>query len=185
MNTHRPFSSLTYSLEELATETFVSPVPFVDPMKQGRSSHTARALKATEQSTKLLAIPCSMEQHNLFTLCIIASLTTAQVAACNILLEDRALSIARDRVRLGIGALNTLGNLWPLAKKMAKEVRHVARRSLVGPQSNISVEPDPALEIEIPRDDLLWPISGPLTQVNIYNGLELPSLPVDWDVSLK
>ncbi|KAF2175573.1 hypothetical protein K469DRAFT_724074 [Zopfia rhizophila CBS 207.26] len=176
---HRPFSSLTYSIDELSTESFISPVTFVEPLRQGKSAHTARALKATEMQTKLLAIPCSIEHHNLFTMCIMACLCTAQIAACNILLEDRALSIARDRVRLSIGALNAFGNFWPHAKKMAREVRRVARGTLASAQSNHAAGIDSGAEIEVPRDDLIWPVN-PSAQIDIYSGIVLP-----WDDSLN
>ncbi|KAF2798230.1 hypothetical protein K505DRAFT_233714 [Melanomma pulvis-pyrius CBS 109.77] len=181
MNTHRPFSTLTYSIEELTTESFVSAVPYVEPLKQGQGAHTARALKAADIQTKLLAIPCVIERHHPFTLCITASIATAQVSACNFLLEDHALSIARDRVRLSIGYLSAMGSHWPLAKKMAREVRRIARRTLAGPQSSLAADVDPNAEIEIPRDDLIWPVGDPASQIDIYSGLVLP---MTWDMSL-
>jgi nicotinate-nucleotide pyrophosphorylase (carboxylating) len=177
MNVHRPFSSLVYSVEELSTESFVSPVPFIEPLKQGRAAHTARSLKAVEMQTKLLSIPCRLEMHNLFTLCIVASIATAQISACNILLDDHALSIARDRLRLAIGFLNQMGSLWPLAKKMAKEVRYIARQTLAAGTINSAPEPGPTQEIEIPRDDLIWPVD-PCTSIDIYSGIVLP---LNWD----
>ncbi|KAF2470365.1 uncharacterized protein BDR25DRAFT_287260 [Lindgomyces ingoldianus] len=180
MNTHRPFSSLSYSIEELSVTSFTSPIPFFEPPLQGRGAHTARSLKAAEMQTKLLAIPCVMEKHHLFTLCISASLAAAQIAACNVLLEDRALSIARDRIRLSIGALNAMGSLWPLAKKMARDIRFIARRTLSIPQRNHSAEVEGTAETEIPRDDLIWPIN-PSTQIDMYSGIVLP---MDLDSSM-
>lgn len=179
MTSHRPFSSLTYSLEEMTTQSFASPVPFIEPLRQGRGAHTARALKAVDLQTKLLAIPCTVEKHNVLTLCIVASLATAQISACNTLLEDHALSIARDRVRLTIGFLNAMGTIWPLAKEMAKEVRFVARRTLAGLPSTLTPEAEPSAEVDIPRDDIIWPVN-PSAQIDIYAGI---TLPVSWDAS--
>lgn len=180
MNIHRPFSSLTYSIEELSTESFVSPVPFIEPLKQGRSAHTARALKAAEMQTKLLAIPCKVETHHLFTFCIAASISSAQISACNILLEDHALLIARDRVRLSIGYLSQMGTLWPLAKKMAREIKYVARRTLAISTISSTAEQNPAAEIDIPRDELIWPVD-PATSIDIYSGIVLP---INWDTTV-
>ncbi|KAF2267636.1 hypothetical protein CC78DRAFT_63245 [Lojkania enalia] len=182
MNTHRPFSSLTYSIEELSTKSFSSPVPFVEPLKQGRGAHTARALKAADLQTKLLAIPCNMEHHHVFTLCIVASMATAQVSACNILLEGHALSLARDRVRLSIGYLNAMGAFWPLGKKMAREVKNVARGTLSGAQKEHAINMDPDAEIEIPQDNLIWPVDTSSAHVDIYSGIVLP---MDWGASLN
>lgn len=173
MNCHRPFSSLAYSVEEFSTKSFVPTVPFVDPLRQGQAAHTARALKGAEIYTKTLAIPCKIETHHLFTLCIAASMTTAQISACTILLEDHALSIARDRIRLSIGYLSQMGSLWPLAKKMAQDVRFVARRTLSGVSLSTAPEPDSVAEIEIPRDEMIWSVN-PCTQIDIYSGLVLP-----------
>ena len=176
---HRPFSSLSLSPEEMTTQAFLSPTPYVAPLKQGRGAHTARTLKAIEMQTKLLAIPCTIERHNVFTMCISAQLATAQISACTNLLEDRALSIARDRVRLSIGFLNAMGSFWPLGKMMAKEVRHIARIHLSNSQNSVVMEPGPAAEIDLPRDELIWPVD-PSAQIDIYSGLMLP---VDWNTT--
>lgn len=177
---HRPFSNLSLSPGEMTTRAFLSPTPFVAPPQQGRAAHTARTLKAVEMHTKLLAIPCTIERHNVFTMCMSAQLATAQISACTNLLEDHALSIARDRVRLSIGFLNAMGSFWPLGKLMAKEVRQIARMQLSNNQNTIVAEESgPATEIDLPRDELIWPID-PSAQIDIYSGLMLP---VDWDTT--
>jgi len=180
MTCHRPFSSLSYSAEELTTEAFTPAVPVMGISKNGRSVHTARTLKACDMQTRLLAIPCAIERHSVFTICIVASIAAAQIAACSIL-QDHALSIARDRVRLSIGFLNATGALWPLARKMAKEVRFVARRMLTGPLSSSEVQSGPVAEIEMPRDEVIWPID-PSVQVDIYAGL---TFPLSWDAQVS
>lgn len=179
---HRPFSSLVYSTPELSTTSFASPTPFSMSPVASRSAHTARALKAAELQTKLLAIPCTIEKHNVFSMCICAQIATAQISACNNLLEDHALSIARDRVKLSIGFLNAMGSLWALGKAMAKDVRAVARSTLSVPSSTVStasMEPEPTDEIEVPRDELIWPVD-PSAGIDIYSGLMLPT---EWEGS--
>jgi hypothetical protein len=179
MNAHRPFSMLVYSMEELTTQSFATPVPYIEPSRQGQCAHTARALKAADMHIKLLAIPCVLERHHPFTLCITASIATAQVSACNLLLEDHAASIARDRVRLSVGFLSTMGNSWLLSKRMAKEVRRVARRTLAGGQNNSLADTGTNSITEIHREDLFWPVGDPASQIDIYSGLVLP---MNWDV---
>ncbi|KAF1946653.1 hypothetical protein EJ02DRAFT_418397 [Clathrospora elynae] len=179
---HRPFSSLAYIAEEFSTQAFLSPTPFVLQPKTGRLAHTARALKAAEMQTKFLAIPCGMERHNLFAMCISAQLTAAQVSACTNLLDGHALFIARDRVRLSIGFLNTMGSIWPVGKKMAKDVRSIARAALSNTQHTVTVDAGPAaaeIEIEMPRDELIWPVD-PSAQIDIYSGIVIPN---DWDAT--
>jgi hypothetical protein len=172
MASHRPFSSLEYSFEELTTSSFSPSVPFMDAPKQGRPVHTARTLKACDMQTKLLAIPCAFERHNIMTGCVVASIATAQIAACK-LLDEHALSIARDRVRLSIGYLNAMGQFWTTSATMAKEVRFVARSALAGLPSTTANQLDPSAEIEIPRDELIWPVD-PSAQIDIYAGMTIP-----------
>ena len=173
MTMHRPFSSLVYNDDELklSATTFTAPANTA-----GRILHTARALKVAEIQTKLLAIPCTIEKHSVFSMAISGQIATAQVAACN-LLEDHALSIARDRVRLSIGFLSAMGSIWPVGKAMAKDVRAVARSVLSVPSNMPSVQQESADEIEIPRYELIWPVN-PSEHVDIYSGLVLP---MDWE----
>ncbi|KAJ4983331.1 C6 transcription factor [Stagonosporopsis vannaccii] len=177
MTLHRPLSSLVYSDAELHTTAFAAPAPFTIPATASRNVHTARALRVVEIQTKLLAIPCTMEKHSVFSMCICALIASAQVSACSNLLEDRALSIARDRVKLSIGFLNSMGSIWALGKSMAKDVRAIARSVLYIPSSITTVEQNISAEIEIPRDELIWPIN-PSADVDIYSGLVMP---MDWE----
>lgn len=177
---HRPCSSLSYSPAEMLTESFLSPSPFIISTKAGRATHTARALKATEILTKLLAIPCAVEKHNIFAASIIAQLTAVQISACNNLLEDYAQSIARDRIRLSIACLTNLGNLWPLVKRMAKEIRMVARADLASIQHMVTTDSNTAATrtTDFPRQELIGTID-PVIGVDIYSGIILPQ---DWSV---
>ncbi|EAT80582.2 hypothetical protein SNOG_12170 [Parastagonospora nodorum SN15] len=176
---HRSFSNLVICEEEIATKSFLPMVLFVTPPQQGRAAHTARVLKASEMHTKLLAIPCTMERHNVFTMYMVARLATTQTSACRYLLEDRALAIARDRIRLSIGFLNSMGSVWPLGKMMAKEVNHIARINLSKSHTTVAQIPDSTLETDVPRDDLIFPVN-PSAQIDIFSGL---TLPIDWETT--
>ncbi|EMD68910.1 hypothetical protein COCSADRAFT_109990 [Bipolaris sorokiniana ND90Pr] len=173
---HRPYSSLGFCPGEMSTRGFIMPSPFTLVPKAGRNAHTARVLKATEIATRLLAIPCALEKHNLFTACMAAQMAAVQVAACIYLLDGHALSIARDRVSLSIGFLKTMGSTWPLGKIMAMEARAIARLSFSSTNTQyirpMQVEPV-AAEIELPRDEVVSPVD-PLAQIDIYAGLTLP-----------
>jgi nicotinate-nucleotide pyrophosphorylase (carboxylating) len=163
-------------MAELSTTAFRAPTPYLIPPASGRNAHTARTLKAAEMHTKLLSIPCTMEKHNVFSMCISAQIATTQISACNNLLEDHALAIARDRVRLSIGYLNTMGSMWALGKAMAKDVRAVARSAISVPSNPVFVELHPTAENEVLRDDLIWPVD-PSAQIDIYSGIVMP---MDW-----
>lgn len=177
MTMHRPLSSLVFNKAELSTKSFAPPAPFTIPASVSRNQHTARALRVLEIHTKLLAIPCAMEKHSVFSMCISAQIATAQISACNNLLEDHALSIARDRVKLSIGFLSAMGSIWAMGKAIAKDVRAVARSTLQAPPETATVDYDPSAEIELPRYELIWPIN-PSMDVDIYSGIVMP---MDWE----
>lgn len=177
MTMHRPLSSLVYNKAELQTTAFTAHTPFNIPAAASRNTHTARALRVAEMQTKLLAIPCTVEKHSVFSMCICAQIATAQVSACNNLLEDHAVSIARDRIKLSVGYLSAMGSIWALGKAMAKDLRAVARSALYTEPSTMTVEQDPSAEIEIPRDELIWPVD-PSADVDIYSGIVMP---MDWE----
>jgi hypothetical protein len=176
---HRPFSSLALCPDEMNTKGFLPSIMFVAPPKQGRAGHTARVLNAIQLHTKLLATPGTIETHNVLTMGMCARLAITQISACMNLLEDRALNIARDRVRLSIGFLNAMGSIWPLGKLMAGQVRHIARMSLSNSQETVNMELGSMAEIDFPRDDLIWPVD-PSAQIDIYSGLMLP---VNWETT--
>lgn len=176
LTVHRPYSGLVYSREEFTTESFMVLSPMPSSPASRRAGHTARALKGLEIYTKLLAIPTLAEKHGLFTFSIAAQMAAAQIAACKHLLQDHALAIGRDRLKLSIGYLNTMGNFWPLAKKMAREVRGIARASLSDVVDTIPM--NAAAELEIPRDELTW-TTGPSVQIDIYAGTVLP---INWNM---
>ena len=106
---------------------------------------------------------------------VAAQFATLQISACKNLLEDRALAIGRDRLRLMIGFLNTLGTYWPLGKRMAKEVKAIARAAFSTAQGETQV--DANAEIDLARDEIVWPIDAS-TEIDIYAGTVLP---MDWN----
>jgi hypothetical protein len=57
--------------------------------------------------------------------------TLALLSACRYLLQDKALAIARDQIRLSIGCLKALGEVWPRTAKNVKEIQTIARHVLV------------------------------------------------------
>lgn len=61
---------------------------------------------------------------------MISNTTIAYLAACRYVLRDQALKLAREKIRLNMGVLKTLGEYWPLAKRTYREVGIIAREIL-------------------------------------------------------
>ena len=56
--------------------------------------------------------------------------TLAHLAACKCVLQGDALKIARERIRVVMGYLGCLDDVWPLGKRISREIRFIARELL-------------------------------------------------------
>lgn len=56
--------------------------------------------------------------------------TLALLSACSFLLKGTELSIARDQIRMTIGCLRTLGEIWPRTAQNVREIQAIARQAL-------------------------------------------------------
>lgn len=57
--------------------------------------------------------------------------TLALLSACNCFFQGKALAIARDQIRLTIGCLKFLGEIWPRTARNVEEIQIIARRVLM------------------------------------------------------
>lgn len=129
---HRYLSTLIYHPIEAASSCSPTPPPerFAPVYFREAPTHTAKILKAIERLTSLLTLPVPMSLHTPYTICIVASPTIANLSACKHLLRGEELRLARERIRVGIGALEALGEVWPRGKKVVREVKVIARELL-------------------------------------------------------
>lgn len=56
--------------------------------------------------------------------------TLALLSACTYLLKDQSLAVARDQIRLTIGCLKAVGEVWPRTARNVKEIQTIARHVL-------------------------------------------------------
>jgi hypothetical protein len=78
----------------------------------------------------MLTLPGRLAVHTPFTICMIATSTIAHLSACKYLFEGEALQVARERIRVAMGALEIFAEVWPRGKRVAREVKTVAREIL-------------------------------------------------------
>lgn len=119
-------------------------------------AHTIRTLKAGEAHIKLLSIPCAIERHNIFTMCMSAQLAAVQISACVNIFGAHQQSVARDSIKLILGFLSTMGSSWPLGKKMAMDIRTVARSDLPSLQNSVTTDSRPITTIDSTHDTAMW-----------------------------
>lgn len=68
--------------------------------------------------------------------------TLALLSACNFLHKGKELAIARDQIRMTIGCLKALGEVWPRTARNVREIQMIARHVLgLGPKSTKSNTP--------------------------------------------
>ena len=92
--------------------------------------HTSKVLLGIERFDALLTLPTNILTHTPFIICMIANNTITRLSACRYFYQDRQLPLARERIRLSMGTLKTLGECWPLGKRTYQEIGIIAREVL-------------------------------------------------------
>ncbi|KAF7586651.1 hypothetical protein BBP40_008520 [Aspergillus hancockii] len=174
VDVHRRLSALEYSAIE-AVAHCAPPPPFAIQGfdAQDRQLHTAKALRAIEQFDELLTLPTNIATHTPFIICMIANTVIAHLSACRFVFQGQQLKLARERIRLSMGALKVLGGHWPMGRRTYQEVGIIAREILgfkeKAPQAQVvEVRPDTPL-VEVGFDQV---------------SLHLDSVPLGLDLSV-
>ena len=99
--------------------------------------HTTKVLQASESAIGLFTLPTPFLKHTPLVICSMTLSLLAQIAACRLKLKGLLYNAARDRIRLGLGVIKTMGEVWPVAQKTVKEVQIIAREALLLPKTSI------------------------------------------------
>ena len=126
---HRPISDLRFNPIENVSSC-ARQAPTETPKADLINVHTKRVLKSINAQIQLLALPVRPFHHTPFTTCMVSEGTLSLLSACKYLLQDKELAIARDQIRLTIGCLKTLGEVWARTAKNVKEIKTIARHVL-------------------------------------------------------
>ena len=94
--------------------------------------HTTKALEAVEAVFELFALPSTYLKHSPIVTCSLALIIMAQVSACNHVFPqgDNSYIANRERVRMGLGLLKSHEKYWRMARRLANEVKGIARQLL-------------------------------------------------------
>lgn len=126
---HRPLSDLKFNPVEDVSSCARAP-PADNPTPDLINVHTVRVLRSVEAQIRLLALPSRPFQHTPFVTCMVSEGTLALLSACAFQLSGKELAIARDQIRMTIGCLKDLGELWPRTASNVKEIQTIARHVL-------------------------------------------------------
>lgn len=89
--------------------------------------HTKKTLEAAEAAISLYALPCPILNHTPLGICGLALSTLANLSACAYILSGAEWYRTRDRIRLGLGGLKAMGEIWQISKRTEKETKQIAR----------------------------------------------------------
>lgn len=138
---HRPLSDLKFNAVEDISSCAREPAPN-GPTPEHINVHTVRVLRAAEAQVSLMALPSRPFNHTPFCTCMISEGTLALLSACKFLLRGTELAITRDQIRLTIGCLKSVAEIWPRTARNVSQIQTIARHVLsVEPQTPISSEP--------------------------------------------
>ncbi|KAG8162463.1 hypothetical protein KVR01_008228 [Diaporthe batatas] len=126
---HRPLSDLKFNPVEAVSSCAREP-PNDNPTPDLINVHTVRVLRSIEAQIRLLALPFRPFSHTPFVTCMVSEGTLALLSACAFQLSGKELAVARDQIRMTIGCLRDLGELWPRTAINVKEIQTVARHVL-------------------------------------------------------
>ncbi|KNG82491.1 C6 transcription factor [Aspergillus nomiae NRRL 13137] len=126
---HRPFSALKFNAVEDISSCAREP-PLDTPIPDLVNVHTVRVLRAVEAQIRLLALPLAEFHHTPFTTCMVSEGTLALLSACATLLKGTQLSTARDQIRMTLGCLKVLGEVWPRIARNVRELQTIAQTVL-------------------------------------------------------
>ncbi|QSZ37463.1 hypothetical protein DSL72_008561 [Monilinia vaccinii-corymbosi] len=154
---HRPLSRLYHSpLEKISR---CAPPPPTSPSTGNedltRWLHTKKTIEAAQTAINLYALPSPILLHTPMGICGITKATLANLSACAYIYDRREgvggraekggkdsheWRMARDRIRLGLGATRVLAGIWEQAKGTERELKAIARE--VFANSGVSTEED-------------------------------------------
>ncbi|KAK1142648.1 hypothetical protein N8T08_007452 [Aspergillus melleus] len=138
---HRPLSDLRFNPVEHVSSC-ARDLPAETPTPELVNVHTARVLRSVESQIRLLALPIRPFNHTPFLTCMISEGTLALLSACNFLFKGKELAIARDQIRMIIGCLKALAEIWPRTRRNVHEIQLIARYVL-GLEGKKAAPPEP------------------------------------------
>ncbi|KAA8898256.1 hypothetical protein FN846DRAFT_751940, partial [Sphaerosporella brunnea] len=122
---NRPKSHLAIPL--VASETSVTPAPHWITPRKPLALHTARTIAAANTLAKLATLPTPLIKHTPFLTSSIALACVVHLAACSWLLSGDEGFLAKERIRLAVGALKALARVWRLSLEVLAQLKAVAR----------------------------------------------------------
>ncbi|KAF2100186.1 hypothetical protein NA57DRAFT_37062 [Rhizodiscina lignyota] len=92
-----------------------------------RQIYTAKAVQAANDIARLMTLPVPLLKHTPFFTCITTMAATIYLSYWSFCAIDGSDTFTKEQIRLTIGVLKNLSELWPIARNTLAQVRGVAR----------------------------------------------------------
>lgn len=140
---HRPRSQLAYGSIERISKCAPPPCEkSVSEQQRAYDFHTTKVLEASEAGIGLFTLPGPFITHTPLLICGMTLSILAQISACRFKLKGPRYAAARDRVRLGLRAIKTLGEVWAIGHITVREIQNIAREMLSLQKSTLAEPSD-------------------------------------------
>lgn len=125
---HKTFSDLALvenNHPTVCTQTTLAPAPILL-----QPEHTSKAIRAANALMQQTALPTALFFHCPCFTCAIAMAASVYIPAYALEKRKDRLHVLHERLQLAIGALRTIGEVWPMAKAARAQVAAFARDTL-------------------------------------------------------
>jgi hypothetical protein len=123
---HRPRSDL--NLDDVERVRTCVAAHGSTPLPGGfKDVHTVKAMQAAKDISRLIVLPCPMVKHTPFFSCAVTMSSIVYLSYWSFIATEPGDTFIKDNIRLNIGVLKTLGELWPIANTVLGQVKGVAQ----------------------------------------------------------
>lgn len=92
-----------------------------------RHVYTAKALSHAQSVSQLMLLPCPLNKHSPFFSCITTMASVVFLSYWSLCAVDGSDTAIREQIRLSLGTLRTLSEIWPIAGRVYGQVKMVAQ----------------------------------------------------------
>lgn len=180
---HRPYSSLQYNPLEQISSCSRSPFASQKPGDE-QDIHTTRCFHSIKEQTRLIMLPKQKFCHSPFVICMVTTGIIPYLSACKFVLSGRKLTLARDQIRLSIGCLKSLADIWPQGSKTVKEIQEIAQEVLGLRQSRRTEASAPTDTENTNCNDVIYAENDNLLDnMDLLDSVE--DIPLCWDMGVS
>lgn len=139
---HRRLSTLKhFPIEALSKCGALPPPEQTETIIDEAHIHTAKVLYAADKLNNLLTLPTHFTTHTPFIICMITLITITQLSACRYIFREPRLSLEREKIRLNMGVLKMMGEVWKAGEREYVAMGTIAQEILALREEEVEIPP--------------------------------------------